>query len=105
MRLRHTGEKSLQAPIKKGSLKGASICNIELGWHSVLEKKTKVKFGTTTHRSKSLLDCVHVSIWGPAKTASFRSHRYVVSVIDNLSRHCWIYPMRQRFEALSMLVK
>jgi len=64
-----------------------------------------VKFGTTTHHSKGLLDCVHVDIWGPANTASFRGHRYFVSFIDNLSRHCWIYPMRQKFETLGMLVK
>ena len=94
MRLGHTGEKSLQAPVKKGSLESASTCNIELGGHGVLDKKTKMKFDTTTHRSKSLLHCVHVSIWGPAKTVSLGGHRYFVSFIDNLSRHCWIYFMR-----------
>jgi len=41
MRLGHTGEKSLQAPGKKGSLKGAFTCNIELGGYDVLEKKMK----------------------------------------------------------------
>ena len=103
-RLGHRGEKSLQVPVKKGSLEGASTCNIELGEHDVLDKK-KVKFSTTTHYSEGLLDCVHVSIWGPAKTASFGGHLYFVSFIDNLSRHYWIYPMRQRCEALNMLVK
>jgi len=83
----HGGEKSLQAPAKKGSLEGASICNIELGEHGVLDKK-KVKFSTINHHSEGLLDCVHVSIWGPAKTASLGGHRYFVSIIDNLSRHC-----------------
>ena len=105
MRLEHTGEKSLQDLAKKGSLEGASICNMKLDGHGVLDKKAKVKFDTTTHRSKGLLDCVHVSIWGPAKTASIGGHRYFVSFIDNLSRYCWIYPIRERFEALGMLVK
>ena len=103
MRVKHGGEKSLQAPAKKGSLQGASTCNVELGEHGVLNKK--VKFSTITHHSKGLLDCVHISIWGPTKTASLESHRYFVSFIDNLSRHCWIYPMIQRCEALDMLVK
>jgi len=31
MRLRHTGEKSLQALVKKESLEGTSTCNMELG--------------------------------------------------------------------------
>ena len=51
MRLGHTGEKSLQAQAKKGSLKSVSTCNMELGGHDVLDKKTKVKFDTTTYRS------------------------------------------------------
>jgi len=104
MRVRHGGEKSLQAPAKKGSLEGATACNLELGEHSVLDKK-KLKFSTNTHHSEGLLDCVHVSIWGPAKTASLGGQRYFVSFIDNLSRHYCIYPIRQRCEALNILVK
>ena len=92
MKLRHGGEKSLQAPAKKGSLEGASTCNLKLGVHGILDKK-KVKFNTTTHHSEGLLDRVHVCIWGPIKTASLGDHRYFVSFIKNLSRHCWIYPM------------
>ena len=83
MRLRHTGEKSLQAQAKKKSLEGASTCNMKLGGHNILDRKTKVKFGTTIHRSEDLLDCVHVSIWGSSKTASLGGHRYFASFIDN----------------------
>ena len=82
MRFEHGGEKSLQAPAKKGSLEGASTCNLELGEHNVLDKK-KVKF--RTHHSASVLDCVHVSIWGPAKITSLGGHRYFIFFIDNLS--------------------
>ena len=62
MRLGHTGEKSLQAPAKKGSLEGAFTCNMELGGHGILDKKMKMKFGTSTQCSEGLIDCVHVSI-------------------------------------------
>ena len=92
MKVGHGGEKSLQAPTKKGSLEGAATCNL-VSEHSVLDKK-KVKFSTSTHRSEGLLDYVHVRIWRPVKTASLGGHRYFVSFIDNLSRHCWIYLMR-----------
>jgi len=61
MRLGHGREKSLQAPAKKGLLKGASICNLKLGEYDVLDKK-KMKFSITAHHSEGLLDCVHVSI-------------------------------------------
>ena len=72
MKVGHGGEKSLQAHAKKGSLEGATTCNL-VGEHSVLDKK-KVKFNTSTHRSEGLLDCIHVSIWGPSKTASLGGH-------------------------------
>ena len=96
MKVRHGGEKSLQAPAKKGSSEGAATCNL-VGENGVLDKK-KVKFSTSTHRSEGFLDSVHVSVWGPAKTASLGGHMYFISFIDSLSRHCWIYPMRQRCE-------
>ena len=96
MKVGQGGEKYLQAPAKKGSLEGAATCNL-VGEHNVLDKK-KVKFSTSTDHSESLLDCIHVSVWGPAKTASLEGHKYFVSFIDSLSRHCWIYPMRQRCE-------
>ena len=84
-------------------MEGAATYNM-VGEHSVLDKN-KVKFRTTTHHSEDLLDCVHISILRPAKTVSLGGHMYFVSFIDNLSRHYWIYLMRQRCEALNMLVK
>ena len=89
--LGHGGEKSLQASTKKGSLEGASIYSMKLGGHGILDKKIKVKFNTTSHHSEGLLNCVHIGIWGLAKTASLGDYRYFVSFIDNLSRHYWIY--------------
>ena len=74
VRLGHTREKSLQALAKKETLEGASTCNMELGGHNVLDKKTKVKFDTSKHSSKDLLGCIYVSIWGPVKTALLGDH-------------------------------
>ena len=39
MRVGHGGEKSLQALAKKGSLEGASTCNMELCGHGVMARK------------------------------------------------------------------
>ena len=64
-------------------------------------KKMNVKFDTATHRSEGVLDCVHVDVWGPIKTALLGGHQYFVSFVDDLSRHCWVYPMRQKFEVLN----
>jgi len=103
MRLRHTGEKSLQALAKKGSLESASTCNMKLGGHGNLDKR-KVKFGTSTHRSESLLDCIHVRFGYMPRLHRLEAISTFVSFIDNLSMHCWIYLMRQKFDVLNMLV-
>ena len=64
-----------------------------------------MRFSTSTHHNKGLLDCVHMSVRGPAKKVSLGGHRYFVSFIDGSSRQVWIYLMRQRGEALDVLVK
>ena len=86
MRLGHARAKFLEAFAKLGLLEGASTCNLKLDGHDVLDKKTKVKFGIITHGSEYLLDYVHIDVWGPTKTASFRHHRYFVLFIDAISR-------------------
>jgi len=75
-------------------LEDATICKLKIGGHDILDKKTKVKFDTSTHRSEGLLDNVHVDVWGPIKTASLEGHRYFVPFVDELSRHCWVYSMK-----------
>ncbi|XP_020243484.1 uncharacterized protein LOC109821732 [Asparagus officinalis] len=69
-RLGHIGKKSLQTLCKHGLLKEAKSGKVEFYKHCVLGKKTKVKFGTTIHRTRDILDYVHTNIWGPTNTAS-----------------------------------
>ena len=61
MRLGHAGEKSLQTLARQGVLKGARTCKLEFCEHCIIGKKTKVKFGTTTHCTKGILDYVHTT--------------------------------------------
>jgi len=71
---------------------------------SVLDKK-KVKFGTDTNHLHGLLELDHVDVWVPTKNVSLRDCRYFVSAVDDYSRHCWVYLIRQRVEAVELLVK
>jgi len=49
-----------------------------------------VNFDTAIHHMGDILDCVHIDVWGPTKTASLGGHRYFVSFIDDYSRHCLV---------------
>ena len=86
------------------ALGGASTCLLEARDSSVLHKK-KVKFSTDTHHLHDLLELVHVDVWVPTKNVSLRGHWYSVSIADDYSKRYWVYPMRQRVEALELLVK
>ena len=90
MRLDHTGEKSMQALAKQGLLKGAMTCKLEFCEHCVLGEKTNVKFGTTIHRTKRILDYVHIDIWDPSKNASLEEKHYFVSFVNDYSRRNWV---------------
>jgi len=50
MRLGHTSEKEF-ASSKKGLLKGSKTYKLEFCEHCIIDKKTKVKFGTAIHRT------------------------------------------------------
>jgi len=43
-------------------LKDAKTCKMEFCEHCVLSKKTKVKFGTTIHSTKEILDYIHADV-------------------------------------------
>ena len=62
MSLGHVGLDSLQALANQGVLKDTLTYNLEFGKQCVLYQKMKVKFGTATHRSEGLFDCVHVDV-------------------------------------------
>nr|GEX15600.1 retrovirus-related Pol polyprotein from transposon TNT 1-94 [Tanacetum cinerariifolium] len=59
MRLGHAGEKSLNFLIKQGLIKGLSSCKLDLCEHCINGKTTRVKFGTTIHKTQGILDYVH----------------------------------------------
>ena len=87
--LKQIGLKSDQA------LGDASTYYLEAHDSCVLDKK-KVKFDTDTHHLHGLLELVHVDVWDPTKTVSLGGHRYFISVVDDYSRRCWVYPNKTK---------
>ncbi|KAE8691959.1 hypothetical protein F3Y22_tig00110864pilonHSYRG00223 [Hibiscus syriacus] len=63
MRLGHAGEKSLQILAKKRLLKGAKACKLNVCEHCVLGKQKRVKFGTTIHNIKGIVDYIHSDVY------------------------------------------
>ncbi|KAH9699236.1 Integrase catalytic domain-containing protein [Citrus sinensis] len=105
MHLGHAGEKALQTLAKQGLLKGTNSCKLQFCEHCVLGKKTRVKFGSTIHDTKGILEYVHSDVWGPTKTASLGGMHYFVTFVYDYSRKVWMYLMKNKNEVLGILLK
>ena len=64
-----------------------------------------MKFGTTIHRTKRILDYVHTDIWGPSKNSSLGGNYYFVSFVDDYSRRNWVYTKSHKSEVLGIFVE
>ena len=48
------------------------------------------------HTDASTLDLIHSDVVGPMPTKSINGCRYFLTFIDDCSRYCWIYFMKQK---------
>ena len=39
-------------------------------------------------------DLIHIDIWGPINILSVHGHRYFLTIVDDCTRHTWIYVMK-----------
>ena len=102
VRLWHVKE---QSQMKHGLLRSTNTCKHEFYEHCVIGKKIEVKFGTTCHDIREIIDYVYSDIWGPTKIASIDGSHYFVSFIDDFSKCVWLYTMRAKDEVLDIFVK
>ena len=61
-----------------------------------LEKRYEV--GKET-RAYSTLDLIHSDVSRPIPTTSMSGSKYFLTFIDDCSRYCWVYFMKQKSEA------
>ncbi|KAK8931206.1 hypothetical protein KSP39_PZI016897 [Platanthera zijinensis] len=97
-RLGHMSERGLLELHKKGLLKGIKTCKLDFCETCVLGKQCKVKFVTSSKRSKQVLEYIHSDVWGPAPEPSLGEARYFVTFIDDFSRKVWIYFLKHKSE-------
>jgi hypothetical protein len=86
MRLGHMSELGLQVLSKRGLLDGHSVSKLKFCEHCVFGKHKRLKFNTSTHTSKGILDYVHSDLWGPSRKPSHGGSRYMLTIIDDYSR-------------------
>ncbi|GJV93371.1 retrotransposon protein, putative, ty1-copia subclass [Tanacetum coccineum] len=101
MRLGHMSELGLTVLSKRGLLDGQCVGKLEFCEHCIFGKHKRVKFNTSVHTTKGILDYVHSDLWGPSQEASLGGARYMLTIIDDFSRSVWPYFLKHKSEAFS----
>jgi hypothetical protein len=67
----------------------------------MLGKHAKASFPSIEHRSKGILDLVHLDVFGPMLVASILGSMYYVSFINDFSCKTWIYFLKTKDEVFN----
>lgn len=68
-------------------------------------KQTRSSFTINKKHSLHLFDLIHCDLWGPYRTVSSTGARYFLTILDDFSRHVWVYLLHDKHEACSTLIK
>jgi len=101
-KLDHMSEKGLKILSDQKLLPRLTKVTLPFCEHCVTSKQHKLKFGTSTTKSKCILDLIHSDVW-QTPVVSLGGARYFVSFIDDFSRRCWVYPIRRKAMCLQSL--
>lgn len=63
-----------------------------------LGKSSRLPFLVSTSVSNKPLALIHCDLWGPAPVMSVQGFRFYVIFIDDFSRYCWFYPLKNKSE-------
>ena len=65
-------------------------------------KSHALPFPYSQTKTKAPLKLIHSDVWGPAPAQLTKCYRYYIHFIDDYSKHTWVYPLKQKFEALAI---
>ncbi|GBO34976.1 Retrovirus-related Pol polyprotein from transposon TNT 1-94 [Araneus ventricosus] len=92
---------------KNKSVKGLEKVNIKIGNESCIAcnvgKATRTSLKNVYKRvTKSVLDKVHMDLWGPAPVNSLGGSKYFLSIIDDFSRKIDVFTLKSKSEVFSI---
>ncbi|KAG8502260.1 hypothetical protein CXB51_002212 [Gossypium anomalum] len=107
-RLGHVNYNSMTQLTKEGlvenftnSVEKEEVCEV-----CQLEKQGRLPFPTNkAWRASKRVQLVHTDVCGPMKNQSLNGSRYFILFIDDYSRYCWIYFLKQKSEVASVFLK
>jgi hypothetical protein len=103
-RFGHLNYGSLELLSRKTVVKGLpQIKNVEeICAECQLGKKHRDPFPSRTWNAKKPLELVHSDLCGPMSETSLGGSSYFISFIDDYSRKCWVYFLKEKSEAFNV---
>ena len=68
-------------------------------------KQTRAVFPDNTYRAVSKLQLIHTDVCGPMHNESLNGSKYFLLLIDDLSRYCWVFFLKSKFDVFAEFVK
>ena len=97
-RLGHLSDWGLKELHKQGLLCGDNINKIDFCQYCILGKQHRLAFKVSIHKSKDVLEYVHLDLWGTTRVSTYGGNRYFLSLIDDYSRKAWLYLLNTKDE-------
>ena len=104
-RFGHLNYKYLQSLSKENMVEGLPSIKFSKGTCKgcIVGKHVKNKYDKgNAGREVQVLDLIHSYIIGPLPTPSYGNSRYVLTFIDDFSRYCWVYFLKQKYEVFEI---
>lgn len=95
-RLGHMSELGMTELMKRNLLDGCTQSKMKFCEHCIFGKHKRVKFSTSVHRTKGILEYIHADLWGPSRKTSYGGANYMLTIIDDYSRKVWPYFLKNK---------
>lgn len=66
-------------------------------------KQKRLSFLVSHTKSSAIFDLVHIDVWGLFKVMFVHGHGYFFTMMDNFSRHTWLFLMKHKFETTFLI--
>ena len=69
----------------------------------LMAKLHKLPFTHSQHKSIYCFELIHCDLWGPCNEISYDGFRYFLTIVDDFSRCTWVYLLKYKSDASTIL--
>jgi hypothetical protein len=66
-------------------------------------KQKRIPYNVSESIAEKPFDLIHMDIWGPLSSPSISGHKYFLTVVDDRTRHIWVFFMKLKSETRNLV--